>query len=356
MSSQLSLLISFAAGIASFLSPCVFPLIPSFFCYLSGASVAALEAGAAINRKRLVIHTLFFVSGFSILFIILGFLFSYLGILLGSFLIVLDVVAGVLIIALGLHLTFNIFRFLQYEKKLLPLFRSQSGFGALLTGFAFGAGWSPCIGPVLTSILLLASRSETAASGVLYLSVYALGLSIPFILLATVVPIRHFKKIFDAYGVRIRKISGIILVGIGMLIAFGRWRLINATIINVGTLLALFAERRMPIATSIAVGIYAIGIIIGGVLLTRRIVILLQSAQVARYRLQTVQTTAPTPPTHADVRQPSRPRRRASFKQIVLTALPVIGIVVCVVLMYSEIQQQIQLLATIAQWLQFQGI
>ena len=252
MFDHINFFISFVAGVASFLSPCVFPLVPSFLFYLGGHASQRIQEqdgdDAHMYKHILLLRTLFFVCGFTVVFVVLGYIFSSAGILLGRLSVIIDIVAGSLIILLGLHQLFNLFRFLQFELRANVLTKVQGNFSALVAGIAFGAGWSPCIGPLLTSILVLASQSATARIGVVYLSLYGIGLGLPFILIATCIPFKKISTLFKRHAQTIKRVSGIMLVVIGLLVLLGRWRLINTTIIYFGTRLQQFPVQHPTIA------------------------------------------------------------------------------------------------------------
>ena len=253
MFDHINFFISFIAGVVSFLSPCVFPLVPSFLFYLGGDASQRIQEqdgdDAHHTHKRiLLLRTLFFVCGFTVVFVVLGYIFSSAGILLGQLSVTINIVAGSLIILLGLHQLFNIFRFLQFDLRANALTKVQGNFSALVAGIAFGAGWSPCIGPLLTSILLLASQSATARIGVVYLSLYGIGLGLPFILIATCIPFKKISTLFKRHAQTIKRVSGIMLVVIGLLVLLGRWRLLNTTIVYFGTRLQQFPMHHPAVA------------------------------------------------------------------------------------------------------------
>ena len=215
-------LAAFLAGVVSFLSPCVFPLVPGYLCYMAGASV--VEARSAPDaRWRVAAHAGFFVMGFALIFVMLGALASAIGAALHANKELLVHVSGIVLIVFGVVMTGLVpVPFLQRERRA----RIQSGEPALLRsgliGLAFGAGWSPCIGPVLGSIFLLASATATLAQGVLLLLVYALGLGVPFLaiglLIDRAVPaVRRVNRYLGPISVA----SGVILAATGVLVLSG---------------------------------------------------------------------------------------------------------------------------------------
>ena len=175
---MIEIFIAFGAGLLSFLSPCVLPLIPGYISYVSGSSLNELLKKKEIN----LIPTILFVFGFSLIFIFFGATATTIGKLLLKNSNELRIVAGIVIIILSLHIlkVINI-KFLNYEKRVHSEI-NQGFFAPILIGMAFAFGWTPCIGPMLGSILILASTTESISQGVLLLSFYSLGLGIPFIL------------------------------------------------------------------------------------------------------------------------------------------------------------------------------
>jgi len=230
---NIGVFIAFAAGVLSFLSPCILPLIPSYLSMIGGLSVQELgEAGR--RRSKVFLRTLLFVSGFSIVFILLGVLFSGTGGFLTGASRIVNIVAGSLVIVLGLNFIFNFWKFLNFEKK-LHLDRSPSGsLGALLIGMAFGAGWTPCVGPILASILFLAGSSGRIVRGTMLLAVYSLGLGLPFILAGLFFSqfLKQRERI-KAHFQTLRIVSGAFLVLIGLLIALGRLQRFNILMFRV---------------------------------------------------------------------------------------------------------------------------
>ena len=220
--------IAFTAGILSFASPCVLPLIPSYLTYITGLSFSQLddEHPAAKVRLTVLMHTLFFILGFSTVFILLG---AIAGIASSSIQVYLregldwvEKVGGFLIFLFGVHLT-GLFHFgaLLGEKR-VHLQEKPSGFaGTFLVGVAFAAGWTPCIGPILASILVMAASSGQVAEGVGLLSVYSLGLGVPFILSGLL--FHQFLSAFKRFRKHIRLIeigTGVMLMVVGIMLMF----------------------------------------------------------------------------------------------------------------------------------------
>ena len=216
------LLYSLAMGLISFASPCILPLIPSYVSYITGISYDELVSRES-RRKNMNItlfHSLAFVAGFSIIFVLLGATASIAGSVLSQHLDGIRVVGGVLIIIMGIFVmdVVNI-PFLQQEAKLHLKTRPAGYIGTIVVGMIFGAGWTPCTGPFLGSVLTLAMTSDTLGSGMLLLLLYSLGLGIPFILSALAISaflssFGRLKKHFKA----IKITSGVILVIMGVLL------------------------------------------------------------------------------------------------------------------------------------------
>jgi cytochrome c-type biogenesis protein len=219
---SVSLLAAVLAGIISFISPCVLPIVPGYLSFISGANMAQLKGGEEVPglARRVAITSLFFVLGFSTVFVTLGAAATFVGYLLQQYKRELGMIGGAVIIVLGLH-TAGIFqiKWLLYEKRAEVRTRPLGLLGAYVVGLAFAFGWTPCIGPILGAILLYASQQETVVQGVLLLSAYSLGLGIPF--LAAGLAINRFL----AASGRLRRhmrvveyVSGALLIGVGVLL------------------------------------------------------------------------------------------------------------------------------------------
>ncbi|MDR2738225.1 MAG: cytochrome c biogenesis protein CcdA, partial [Treponema sp.] len=185
MFQQASILLAFGAGLLSFVSPCVLPLIPSYLAFLGGIGLdrtaSSDSAPGPAGRPRLVAATASFILGFSAVFIVLSILFSGTFFLLGGAARYINLAAGIIVIVLGLNVIFDFLKFLNYEKRASIAGRPRGLPQAFLTGVAFGAGWSPCVGPFLGSILLMAGQKGKTGQAVLYLSAYSAGLGLPFL-------------------------------------------------------------------------------------------------------------------------------------------------------------------------------
>ncbi len=233
-----------AAGLVSFLSPCVLPLVPAYLGFITGRSAEELRGADGADRFTIATQALAFVLGLAVIFALLGASASLLGRTLLVNLPLLWKIGGVAVIILGLH-TVGLVRVpLLYRTArvadVAPARRSGH-LGALLVGLAFGAGWTPCVGPVLAGLLALASDQETVGQGILLLLVYALGLGIPFVLagLAVERSLRVMRAI-KPHLLAVERASGVLLVGMGVLLFTERLTLITSWLTRVlGTGLAL---------------------------------------------------------------------------------------------------------------------
>ena len=216
---NVSVIVSFLAGIATFVSPCILPLVPAYISFITGVSLEDLR-GAKVSWRNTILNSLFFVLGFTVIFTILGISVS----LLSSFLIekmrLLNLIGGSLIILFGLHVAgFLKIKFL-YKQKKVQIKKKRLGYaGTFVFGCIFAIGWTPCVGPILASILILASTEQTLSRGILLLISYSIGLGVPFIITALL--INKFLSVLEVVKKYYRKIevaSGLLLVIIGILI------------------------------------------------------------------------------------------------------------------------------------------
>jgi len=224
VSENVTLLAAFVAGFLSFISPCVLPLIPGYISFVSGASLEDMRAGHGAARRQVLLSSLAFVLGFSIVFVALGASATAIGRFIFDKLPILTKIAGALIIIFGLHMM-GVFRlgFLDNEKRAQTQRKPAGPIGALLVGIAFAFGWTPCIGPILAGILVVAGSKDTIGEGVLLLAVYSLGLGVPFLL--TSLAIDRFFSVAAAIRRHYHAIelsSGGLLVAIGLLIFTGQ--------------------------------------------------------------------------------------------------------------------------------------
>jgi cytochrome c-type biogenesis protein len=227
---QLSIPIAFAAGVVSFLSPCVLPLVPGYISMLSGASIDQLRATAdASLAGRIFRNSIAFVLGFSVVFVALGASATEVGTFLLAQRSLLTVVAGVIIIVFGLHLTGLLkIPFLYREARLDTGAPRRGAFGAFVLGFAFAFGWTPCIGPILAGILAVAATRDTVFQGMFLLAVYSAGLAIPFLL--TSLGLARFLKFYGRFRKHLHAVevgSGVLLIAIGVLMALNRFTMLS---------------------------------------------------------------------------------------------------------------------------------
>ena len=227
---MIELFIAFGAGLISFLSPCVLPLIPGYISFISGASLNELLEKKKINPVPLILFSL----GFSFVFIIFGAAASFLGQLLLENSNTLRIVAGLIIIIFSFQLigVINI-NFLNFEKKFYTQ-RNNNIWFSFIVGMAFGFGWTPCIGPILGSILALASTEETIFRAIILLSFYSLGLAIPFVLSGYLIQrFLMFSKNFKKNINLVSKIGGLILLITGILILTNQLQVLGYYILNI---------------------------------------------------------------------------------------------------------------------------
>jgi len=221
---------AFLAGLFSFFSPCILPLVPSYFSFIAGVSMDDLtQAAAAGVRRKIVLSTLAFVFGFSLIFIALGASAAYFSFLFQGAKAYIRIAGGVFIVLLGLHLVGILrIRFLEAEKRVHLKHKPVHFFGAVIIGMAFGAGWSPCIGPLLGSILILAGNQDTVSQGIMLLALFSAGVALPFMILSVTV---HFLIGFvrrAAKAIRwINMGAGVLLIATGLLLISDKLRLLS---------------------------------------------------------------------------------------------------------------------------------
>src|SRR5215831_171360 len=217
--------VAFAAGLISFLSPCVLPLVPGYISIISGSSLDQLKAQRDDGKllRTVLMNSIMFIVGFSITFILLGATATWLGQVLLSRMRLLGQIAGLVLIAFGIHLIGIIkFNFLYKDKRFHNVEKPRGLFGALVLGLAFAFGWTPCIGPILAGIMTIASTKETVTEGMFLLAVYSAGLGIPFLLTSLALNqflafYGRFKRHFHAVEI----VSGALVVVVGLLILTG---------------------------------------------------------------------------------------------------------------------------------------
>lgn len=213
---------AFIAGLLSFLSPCVLPLIPSYITYITGLSFADLKAEhpSSLVRKKTMIHSLLFIAGFTVVFAAFGASATYIGSFFQAHMSAVRKIGGILIILFGVHVTGIVHLGMLLGEKRITIHRKPAGYvGSFLVGLAFAAGWTPCIGPILASILMLAATEEKVYTGMSLLLTYSLGLGTPFFLSA--LALHKFLALFNRFrkSIRIFEIcTGLFLIVIGVLI------------------------------------------------------------------------------------------------------------------------------------------
>ena len=223
-------LAAFVAGLISFLSPCVLPLVPGYVSLISGAAVEELKTQDSRLMRRVMLQSVMFILGFSAVFIMLGAVSSSVGQLLAHYRTVIAKIAGVVIIIFGLHLT-GLFRInaLYADKRLHGVKGGSSPWGAFVIGFAFAFGWTPCVGPILSVILTFAAEQDTIMKGVFLLAVYSMGLAVPFLLTALGIErFLSFYKRFQKHMHMLEVASGALLIALGILLVMGRLSIISS--------------------------------------------------------------------------------------------------------------------------------
>lgn len=230
MNDQLSIPIAFLAGVASFLSPCVLPLVPGYLSMLSGESMEVMkQSNDPALTGRILRNSLAFVLGFSIVFILLGASATWVGKFLLSERRLFNLIAGAIIILFGLHLTGLVKIPLLYRQSRLDTGAPQRGLaGSFVLGFAFAFGWTPCIGPILTTILVLAANRNTVIAGMFLLVIYSAGLAIPFLL--TGLGLSRFLKFYGRFRKHLQTVevaSGALLIAIGVLMVFNKFTVLS---------------------------------------------------------------------------------------------------------------------------------
>jgi cytochrome c-type biogenesis protein len=220
---------AFLAGLVSFLSPCVLPLVPGYVSLISGAGVEELKAPESRLLSKVMLNSIGFILGFSVVFVTLGAISTEVGQLLARYKSMLAQVAGVVIILFGLHLT-GLFKIkaLYTDARLHQVKGGSTPWGAFVIGFAFAFGWTPCVGPILGVILTFAAAQDSVAKGILLLAVYSMGLAVPFLL--TSLGIERFLKFYSRFRTHMHAlevVSGGLLIGLGVLLVIGRFTIIS---------------------------------------------------------------------------------------------------------------------------------
>jgi cytochrome c-type biogenesis protein len=220
---------AFLAGLVSFLSPCVLPLVPGYVSLISGVGVEELKVQDSGLFRRLMLNSVAFIIGFTIVFVTLGAISTAIGQFAARYKSLLGEVAGVVIIVFGLHLT-GILRInaLYADKRLHSVKGGSTPWGAFAIGFAFAFGWTPCVGPILAVILGFAATQNSVSKGILLLTVYSLGLAVPFLL--TAFGIERFLKFYGGFRRHMHVLevaSGGLLIALGVLLVLGKFTLLS---------------------------------------------------------------------------------------------------------------------------------
>ena len=224
---DISMLLAFSAGLLSFLSPCVLPLVPAYISYLTGSTIEDLKDD---KTKLFTLYKSFgFVIGFSIIFILMGVSITSLGKLLITHRNLFREIGGTLIVIFGLHTTgvFKVKLFYR-EKRFFHFDKIKGPFSSVIMGMAFAAGWTPCIGPILSSILIYATSINSMGKGILLLVMYSIGLAVPFILTAMAIDnfIKQFRK-FSKYLPIVSIISGVLMIIMGVMIFMNKLSILS---------------------------------------------------------------------------------------------------------------------------------
>jgi len=213
---DVNIFLAFGAGLLSFISPCCLPLYPAFLSYITGASITELKSENAMLQKRSLLHTIFFLLGFSVIFIALGFGTSFIGEIFMDYQDLIRQVGAIFIVFFG-FVILGVFTpdFLMKEKRIQFKNRPAGYLGSSLIGMAFAAGWTPCTGPILASVIFLAASNP--GSGLLYMTAYTLGFAIPFFVLSFFIGRMNWIK---KHNILIMKIGGVIMIIMGVMLFF----------------------------------------------------------------------------------------------------------------------------------------
>lgn len=216
MTGDINLFLALGAGFLSFISPCVLPLYPAFLSYITGMSVSELKNENAMFRKRSMLHTFFFLLGFSIIFIALGFSSSFIGTIFNEYQTLIRQMGAIFIVLFGLIVTGILSpEFLMKERRIEFKNRPSGFLGSILIGIAFAAGWMPCTGPILAAVWTMAAANP--GSGMVYMIAYLLGFAIPFFTMSFFIGKMNWIR---KHNVKIVKIGGIIMILMGILLFF----------------------------------------------------------------------------------------------------------------------------------------
>ncbi|MGF6949074.1 cytochrome c-type biogenesis protein [Neobacillus sp. B4I6] len=225
---DISILLAFGGGALTFISPCVFPLYPAFLSYITGMSVTEIQSGELKGQRKAIFHTLFFLFGFSIIYLVLGFGTTGSASLLETWYFqygdLIRQIGAILMMAFGL-ITIGLLqpKFLMKEHKLHIRNKPAGYLGSVVIGLAFAVGWTPCMGPILAATLALVGANPS--QGLWYMTAYVLGFSIPFLLMAFFITKFSWLK---KYSSTVMKIGGVIMIVMGIILYFDKLTLINS--------------------------------------------------------------------------------------------------------------------------------
>ncbi|TLS37429.1 cytochrome c biogenesis CcdA family protein [Pseudalkalibacillus caeni] len=225
---DVNILLAFGAGFLSFISPCCLPLYPAFLSYITGVSVAELKEENGMMQKRAILHTVFFLIGFSIIFLVLGMSTSLLGTFFIKYKDLVRQVGAIIIVLFGLVIV-GLFqpKFLMKERKLHIRNRPSGYFGSILIGMGFAAGWTPCTGPILAAVIALGVTNPNA--GMLYMIAYTLGFAVPFLLMSFFIGKMQWIK---RNNQKIVKIGGYLMITMGVFLYFNWMTLFTSFLVN----------------------------------------------------------------------------------------------------------------------------
>ncbi|WP_114571600.1 cytochrome c biogenesis CcdA family protein [Exiguobacterium flavidum] len=225
---DISILFAVAGGLLSFFSPCVFPLLPAYVSHLTGGRFT--DTTIEVDRRTLLIRSLGFIAGFSLIFIAFGASASFLGRVLMDYRVLLMQLAGLLIILFGLQMTGLLqFKWLMYEKRIQTEMTPKGFFSSAAIGMAFASGWSPCVGLSLSSILLLAGSTDTLLQGTVLLAAYSIGMAIPFLVVSVVISYSlGFMRRINRHLGKISLFNGVLMIALGFLVLSGQMQKISA--------------------------------------------------------------------------------------------------------------------------------
>lgn len=241
MEVQVSFGLAFLAGVVSFLSPCILPVVPSYVAFVSGLTLEEVREGSGHARRSAVMHSVLFVAGFALVFMTLGLVATAVGTPIARALPWLSRIGGVVILLLGLYLLGVLpVAWLSREIRLGAPSKAAGPLGSVFVGMAFGAGWTPCIGPILASILLYTSLESTMVEGMFLLGAYAAGLGLPFVAASSALNVFLAETArAKRWLVPLQRVAGAVLVVVGVLMVSGRFAALTGMLAGMGQLIDL---------------------------------------------------------------------------------------------------------------------